>query len=42
MYLSGFFRDNMGYASTIAIVIFLITGVLGVLQATLFRTGKDE
>ena len=31
MYLSGFFRDNMGYASTIAIVIFLITGVLGVL-----------
>lgn len=42
MYLSGFFRDNMGYASTIAIVIFLITAVLGVLQATLFRTGKDE
>lgn len=41
MYQSGFFRDMMGYASTIAVVIFLISAMLGVIQLTAFRSGED-
>ncbi len=41
MYQSGFFRDMMGYASTIAVVIFLISAVLAILQLTMFRSGED-
>lgn len=42
MYLSGFFRDNMGYASTLAVLIFVITTTLGTLQTALFGTGKGD
>ncbi|HHY14894.1 MAG TPA: sugar ABC transporter permease [Firmicutes bacterium] len=42
MYLSGFFRDNMGYASTLAVLIFLITASLGAVQTVLFGTGKED
>lgn len=42
LYQSGFFRDMMGYASTLAIVIFIISVVLAVFQALAFRTGKEQ
>lgn len=42
MYLSGFLRDDMGYASALAIIIFMITAVLAVIQLRLFRSGKEE
>jgi raffinose/stachyose/melibiose transport system permease protein len=41
MYRVGFFQNEMGYASALATLIFVITLVLSVAQATLFRTGKD-
>lgn len=42
MYQTGFFRDRMGYASTIAISIFILTAVLAVIQIRLSHTGRDE
>ncbi|GAQ24411.1 carbohydrate ABC transporter permease [Tepidanaerobacter syntrophicus] len=42
MYLSGFFKDKMGYASTIAIVIFVITALLAVIQFKLFGGGEED
>lgn len=42
MYQSGFLKDKMGYASTLAVLIFLITASLAVAQMLLFRTGKEE
>ncbi len=42
MYQQGFVKDNMGYASTIAIVIFMITAILAVIQIRLSRTGKGD
>ncbi len=41
MYQSGFFKDMMGYASTLAVVIFLISIVLGILQLAVFKSGED-
>ena len=41
MYQSGFFKDRMGYASTIAITIFIITAVLAIIQIRISHTGKD-
>lgn len=41
MYLSGFLKDSMGYASTIAVVILFITVILGIIQKNLFKTGQD-
>lgn len=41
MYNQGFFQNQMGYASAIATLIFLITLVLSVIQLVSFRTGKD-
>ncbi|MEW6549640.1 MAG: sugar ABC transporter permease, partial [Spirochaetota bacterium] len=41
MYQSGFFKDMMGYASTLAVVIFLISAALAVVQLTAFKTGED-
>jgi raffinose/stachyose/melibiose transport system permease protein len=41
MYQSGFFKDMMGYAATIAVVIFLISALLAVLQMVGFRSGND-
>lgn len=42
MYQMGFLKDRMGYASTLAALIFLITAVLAIIQIRLSRTGKDE
>lgn len=41
MYNQGFFQNQMGYASAIASLIFLITLVLSIVQIASFRTGKD-
>jgi raffinose/stachyose/melibiose transport system permease protein len=41
MYQSGFFLDMMGYASSIAVLIFLISAVLALIQLTVFRSGED-
>lgn len=41
MYNQGFFQNQMGYASAIATLIFVITLVLSVTQLAAFRTGKD-
>lgn len=41
MYQSGFFKDMMGYASTLAVVIFLISIILGILQLAVFKSGED-
>lgn len=42
MYLSGFFKDKMGYAAALAVLIFIITAVLALTQLLLFRTGKED
>lgn len=42
MYQSGFFRDNMGYASALAIIIFVITALLALVQIYSFRTGMED
>lgn len=42
MYQMGFFKDKMGYASTLAVLIFLITAILAMIQIKLSKTGKDE
>ncbi|MBU7319291.1 carbohydrate ABC transporter permease [Paenibacillus oleatilyticus] len=42
MYQTGFFKDSMGYASTIAMLMFLITAVLAFAQTVFFRTGKGD
>ena len=42
MYLSGFFRDKMGYASALAVLIFIITAVLAIIQLNLFNSGKED
>jgi ABC-type sugar transport system permease subunit len=31
----------MGYASTLAVVIFLISIILGILQLAVFKSGED-
>lgn len=41
MYNQGFFQNQMGYASTIATLIFVITLILSIVQLLAFRTGKD-
>lgn len=42
MYQSGFFKDKMGYASTLAVLIFMITAGLAVIQMLVFKTGKED
>ena len=42
MYQQGFFKDKMGYASTIAVLIFTITIILAIIQSVAFKTGKGE
>ncbi len=42
MYQTGFFKDRMGYASTIAISIFLLSAILAIVQIRLSHTGKDD
>lgn len=41
MYNQGFFQNQMGYAATIATLIFAITLILSVVQLAAFRTGKE-
>jgi raffinose/stachyose/melibiose transport system permease protein len=41
MYQSGFFRDMMGYAASLAVLIFTISAALALVQLTAFRTGED-
>jgi len=41
MYNQGFFQNQMGYASAIASVIFVITLLLSIVQLVSFRSGKD-
>jgi raffinose/stachyose/melibiose transport system permease protein len=40
MYQSGFFKDMMGYAATLAVVIFLVSIFFAVAQMITFRTGE--
>lgn len=42
MYQEGFVKDNMGLASTVAFIIFLITAILALIQIKLSGTGKDD
>lgn len=42
MYQEGFVKDNMGLASTVAFIIFLITAILALIQIRLSGTGKDD
>lgn len=42
MYQMGFFRDRMGYASTIAITIFMLTAIFALIQIRISRTGKED
>jgi raffinose/stachyose/melibiose transport system permease protein len=42
MYQVGFVKDNMGYASTLAVIIFLLTAILALIQIRISRTGKDD
>lgn len=42
MYNQGFFQNQMGYASSIASLIFVITLVLSLIQMFSFRTGKED
>ena len=42
MYQTGFVKNNMGYASTIAMVIFVITALLSSVQFFSFGAEKGE
>ncbi|WP_040207415.1 carbohydrate ABC transporter permease [Neobacillus jeddahensis] len=42
LYQTGFVKDNMGYASTLAVIIFILTALLALIQIRLSRTGKDD
>ena len=42
MYQEGFVKDNMGYASTLAICIFGLSALFAIIQIRMSRTGKDD
>ena len=42
MYQQGFVKDNMGYASAVATLIFVLTAILALIQIKVSKTGKDE
>ena len=42
MYQSGFLKDKMGYASALAVIIFVITAVLAIIQLKLFNSGEED
>lgn len=42
MYQQGFFKDNMGYASAVATLIFVLTAIFALIQIKVSGTGKDE
>lgn len=41
MYRSGFRNDEMGYASALGTIIFILTFVLSIIQLRIGRTGKE-
>ncbi|MDO5733041.1 MAG: sugar ABC transporter permease [Eubacteriales bacterium] len=41
MYEEGFVKDNMGYASALAALIFVITAVVSLIQVIVSKTGKE-
>lgn len=41
MYNQGFFQNQMGYASAIATLIFVITLIISIVQMLSFRSGKE-
>lgn len=42
MYQEGFVKDNMGYASAIATLIFVLTAIFAVIQIKVSGTGKED
>jgi raffinose/stachyose/melibiose transport system permease protein len=42
MYNQGFFQGQMGYASSIASLIFVITLIVSIIQMVVLRTGKED
>ena len=42
MYQTGFIKDDMGYASTLATLIFLLSAVFALIQIKVSRTGKED
>ncbi|QVY61244.1 carbohydrate ABC transporter permease [Cytobacillus gottheilii] len=42
MYQEGFVKDNMGYASAIATLIFILTAIFAVIQIKVSGTGKED
>lgn len=42
MYLEGFMRDNMGYASTLAVLIFTVTAIVSLIQVIVSKTGRGD
>lgn len=42
MYQQGFVKDNMGYASAIATLIFVLTAIFAIIQIKISGTGKEE
>jgi len=42
MYQQGFVKDNMGYASAVATLIFVLTAIFALIQIRVSGTGKDE
>ncbi|MGM0846501.1 MAG: carbohydrate ABC transporter permease [Bacillota bacterium] len=42
MYQNGFFKDNMGYASSIATLMFLLSAIFALVQIKVSKTGKED
>jgi len=42
MYQTGFVKDDMGYASTLASLIFLLSAIFALIQIKVSKTGKEE
>jgi raffinose/stachyose/melibiose transport system permease protein len=42
MYQTGFIKDDMGYASTLASLIFLLSAVFALIQIKVSKTGKED
>lgn len=42
MYQQGFVKDNMGYASAVATLIFVLTAIFALIQIKVSGTGKDD
>ncbi|WP_175639319.1 carbohydrate ABC transporter permease [Metabacillus schmidteae] len=42
MYQTGFIKDDMGYASTLASLIFLLSAIFALIQIKISKTGKED